>query len=286
MRLNAHWPALMVAITVLGALVGHAQLHPEATAKPEQATTKMPAQKPGPKPGEIWENPKDGLKYVWIPPGSFTMGCSAGDGECASDEKPAHRVTISKGFWIGQTEVTVAAYIRFAEAAGKDMPPAPWFNPYWTYPNMPMANVSWNDSLAYCQWSGGRLPTEAEWEYAARGGSAGARYGGLDEIAWYDKNSSTGARPVAQKRPNGFGLYDMLGNVWEWVNDWYGDDYYRSSPAQDPSGPGSGQYGVRRGGSWFSDPGSVRVSNRHFFDRSFRTTYDGVRCVGEVAVKP
>jgi formylglycine-generating enzyme required for sulfatase activity len=121
---------------------------------------------------------------------------------------------------MGQTPVTVGAYKRFAAATGGQMPPAPGFNAGWASDNMPMVNITWNDGEAYCRWSGGRLPTEAEWEYAARGGSTEARYGDLGQIAWYSENSGGRTHEVAQKQANRFGLYDMLGNVWEWVNDW------------------------------------------------------------------
>jgi formylglycine-generating enzyme required for sulfatase activity len=118
---------------------------------------------PGPTPGEVRENPKNGLKYVWIAPGTFMMGCSPGGTDCSADEKPSHRVTISKGFWIGQTEVTVGAYKRFAVATGRKMPGAPGFNKSWANDTMPIVNMSWNDAYDYCKWAGGRLPTEAEW---------------------------------------------------------------------------------------------------------------------------
>ena len=260
-------------------LAGNTQARPEATGKPQNKTA------PAPKPVEVRENPRDGLKYVWIPPGTFMMGCSPGDSECSGDDKPAHAVTISKGFWIGQTPVTVGAFKRFTAGAGQHMPPAPNFNSGWTNENMPIVNVSWNDSHAFCQWAGGRLPTEAEWEYAARGGSTEARYGDLDEIAWYNKNSDDRTHDVAQKRANGFGLYDTLGNVLEWVNDWYDANYYQNSPSQDPSGPSSGQYRVLRGGSWLYDPRVVRVSNRGVLDPTYM--YDiviGLRCVGETNI--
>lgn len=237
-----------------------------------------------PTAGAVKENPKDGLKYVWIPPGSFMMGCSPGDGECGGDEKPAHRVTITKGFWLGQTEVTVGAYKRFANGTGRGMPPAPDFNPSWSNEQMPIVFVSWEDADAYCRWAGGRLPSEAEWEYAARGGRTEARYGNLDEIAWYSQNSGGQTHQVAQKRPNGFGLSDVLGNVWEWVNDWYGDNYYTGSPERDPQGPGSGNSRVLRGGSWVDFPGYARVSDRDWFGPDDRVEFNGFRCWREVDV--
>jgi serine/threonine-protein kinase len=234
--------------------------------------------------GEVRENPKDGLKYAWIPPGTFTMGCSPGDNECYANERPSHQVTISKGFWIGQTEVTVGAYKRFAKATGRQMPPAPEFNSGWTKDNMPVVSVSWNDAHDYCAWAGGRLPTEAEWEYAARGGSRQARYGNVGEIAWYSDNSGDRAHEVAQKRPNGLGLFDMLGNVLEWVDDWYDDKYYQNSPSQDPGGPASGQYRVLRGACWAGSPRDLRVSYRVGEAPDVRyNLYLGLRCGRELA---
>jgi formylglycine-generating enzyme required for sulfatase activity len=230
----------------------------------------------------VRENPKDGLKYVWIPPGTFLMGCSPGDSECYADEKPAHQVTITRGFWMGQTAVTVGAYKRFAAATGRQMPGAPDFNSGWANDAMPIVNVSWDDATAFCGWAGGRLPTGAEWECAARGGSTEGRYGPIDEIAWYENNSGKRAHEVAQKRANGFGLFDMLGNVLQWVNDWYDEKYYQSSPSQDPAGPASGQFRVLRGGFWLYSPRNVRVSFRSRYNPALR--YDGIgfRCGGEV----
>lgn len=230
----------------------------------------------------VRENPKDGLKYVWIPPGSFMMGCSPGDKECYENEEPSHRVTISKGFWIGQTQVTVGAFKRFAAATGRDMPPAPYFNSGWANENMPIVNVSWDDAREYCTWAGGRLLTEAEWEYAARGGSTEARHGNIDEIAWHHKNSGGRTREVAQKRANDFGLFDVLGNVSEWVNDWYDDKYYQNSPSQDPPGPTSGRWRVLRGGSWDDFPWDVRVSGRTGNYPVARDNNMGLRCGCEV----
>jgi formylglycine-generating enzyme required for sulfatase activity len=185
-------------------------------------------------------NPNDSLNYVWIPPGTFMMGCSPKDTHCSPNEM-RHQVTITKGFWIGQTPVTVGAYKRFAGAVGRLMTSGPIFNNGWVNGNMPIVDVNWDDAQAYCGWLGARLPTEAEWEYAARAGSKEASYGPTDGVAWcYELNAGGTAHDVAQKRANRFGQYDMLGNVWEWVNDWYDENYYQSSPAQDPQGPGSG----------------------------------------------
>ena len=267
--------------------------------------------KAGESKGEVRVNPNDGLKYVWIPPGTFMMGCSPGDTECSDDEKPSHQVTITKGFWLGQTEVTVRAYRRFAGATGRHMPDEPdsigrSLNPGWGDEAMPIVNVTWDDAQAYCSWAGGRLPTEAEREYAARAGSSASRYGDLDEIAWYADNSGrqrldsdriweekdyyqrlhengNGMHEVGQKRANGFGLYDMLGNVFEWVNDWHEKNYYQNSPSQDPAGPTSGEERVVRGGSWNLNPRFVRVSFRSCFPPALRNFFSGFRCGGEVS---
>jgi formylglycine-generating enzyme required for sulfatase activity/serine/threonine protein kinase len=266
---------------------------PAHATSPSSGATVRAGQKPSveapraevaPTPGTAKVNPKDGLKYIWIPPGTYQMGCSPGDTECDDGEKPPHQVTLTKGFWLGQTEVTVTAYKRFTRSTGKAMPKTPSSNPDWSNGQMPIVNVNWDDAQAYCAWAGGRLPTDAEWEYAARAGSTQARYGHLDEIAWYISNSGDQAHVVAQKRANGFGLFDMLGNVWQWVNDWYGEDYYQSSPSRDPAGPTSGPLRVIRGGSWDSPPNWVRVSGRMMgFGYPLNIGDNkGVRCVGEM----
>jgi serine/threonine-protein kinase len=291
-------PALWVGVPaaalllVLGGWYLSTVIHPRSGSPTQPATVKPPvgdvstkgtANAAIPIPvGTVKVNPKDGLKYVWIPAGSFRMGCSPGDTECFDTEKPPHQVTITKGFWLGQTEVTVKAYKRFARGTGKAMPDTPSFNPGWINDQMPIVNVSWDDAQAYCAWAGGRLPTEAEWEYAARGKSTKTRYGPIDEVAWYNKNSGGQAHPVGKKRANGFGLYDMLGNVWEWVNDWYDENYLQSISPQDPAGPTSGKLHVLRGGSWISGAGDVRVSV-HNMGFSFPAgDISGARCVSEV----
>jgi formylglycine-generating enzyme required for sulfatase activity len=245
-----------------------------------ETTVESRLQSVGPSPGQARDNAKDGLKYVWVPPGTFMMGCSPGDSECYGGEKPSHQVTITRGFWISQTPVTASAYERFVRATGRG-----WNLAIYSgrgHEDWPIANVRWDDALAYCGWIGGRLPTEAEWEYAARGRSTEARYGNLDEIAWSNQNSGGQMHAVAQKRPNGFGLYDMLGNVWEWVSDWYGQHYYRSSKAQDPQGPPSGKFRVLRGSSWYAAPWNVRVSMRFRVNPTAWVIDAGFRCVCEV----
>jgi len=236
---------------------------------------------PQPAAGETAkENPRDGLKYVWIPPGTFDMGCSPGDAECYYDEKPLHAVRLSRGYWMGQTHVTVRAYRRFASVSGRQASAAQESKGS-IEDNRPVVMVSWEEAQAYCGWIGGRLPTEAEWEYAARGGSPEARYGPIDEIAWYAQNSREGIHPVAAKQPNRFGLYDMLGDAWQWVGDWYGGTYYHPSPAVDPEGPPNGVDHVLRGGSWSSSPQDVRVSARGKTKQSTGTPGVGFRCVWE-----
>lgn len=231
-------------------------------------------------------NPGDGLTYVWIPPGTFQMGCSPGDdSECDttryphSGEKPRHTVTISKGFWIGQTPMTQVAYMKVIGS-----------NPsHFKGDQLPVESVSWDDANAYCQHVEMRLPTEAEYEYAARGGSPDTRYGPPDQIAWYSANSGDTTHEVALKQPNAFGLYDMLGNVWEWVADWYAP--YNGASVVDPKGPLQAtpicvlkfffchQERVIRGGSWAIGAFFTRVSVRGMVTPEFRV-YDGFRCAG------
>ena len=206
---------------------------------------------------KTWSNPADGLNYVWVPPGTFMMGCSEQDSECKDDEKPTHQVVIEKGFWMGQTEVTIAAYKRLNP---KFVPHDPSSDG-----NLPVCGVSWSDAKDYCSATGGRLPTEAEWEYAARGGSSQPFYGAISEIAWYAGNSRNGPHVVGKKRPNAFGLYDMLGNVSEWVLDRYFNKYSYDSAATGPEVEqplASNALAVARGGFWQSDAAALRVSHR------------------------
>lgn len=200
-------------------------------------------------------NPVDGLTYTFIPAGNFIMGCSTGDTECDDDEKPPRAVQMASGFWLGQTEVTQAAWKKVNGGANPS---------YFKSNQLPVENVDWIQASGYCIAIGGRLPTEKEWEYAARGGTTGARYEQLDLIAWYGKNSGGTTHPIALQKPNAYGLHDILGNVWEWTSD----DYASGGK-------------VVRGGSWVNRAGVVRASDR-FGDLTKYRSYDiGFRCVGE-----
>jgi formylglycine-generating enzyme required for sulfatase activity len=220
------------------------------------------------------------MEFVKIPRGSFMMGCSAGDAECHAEEKPAHRVAIVRTFELGKYLVTQEQH----EAATAANPR------YSKGPNLPVAGVSWDDAHGFCEALNGkrdgyhyRLPTEAEWEYAARGGDSWCRYGPLVEVAWFHDNSDGTTHPVGEKKPNGFGLYDTLGNLWEWVQDWYGEDYYSRSPESDPKGPESGEYRVSRGGTWCGIArGPARVSSRYSLKPTVRSIVVGFRCAREV----
>lgn len=222
------------------------------------------------------------LTVVHLPGGSFERGCVKGDSWCSADEQP-RRIIVLSPFWIGKTEVTVAQFRAFAEATGTAMPE----QPSWSGDDYPVVNVTWDEAQAFCRWLSGRLPTEAEWEYAARGGVSGTRYPRGSEItreeANYDglagRDQFAKAAPVGSFPANGFGLYDMLGNVWEWCLDWYQEDYYTQSPDRDPQGPEQGQKKVVRGGSFTSDPGRLRLSYRSSLKPSERWLFTGFRCV-------
>ena len=213
-------------------------------------------------------NPGDGLTYAWIAPGAFEMGCSNGDSQCEKDEKPAHMVKLTKGFWIGQTLVTQAAYKKVIGT-----------NPsMFKGDGLPVDYVSFDDATAYCAKVGMRLPTEAEYEYAARGGKPDARYASLDSIGWYSANSAGTTHDVGKKQPNAYGLYDMLGNLWVWTGDWYGR--YTAGEETDPTGPKTGPAGVLKGGSWRNEASRIRASARLTDGRANQFYEYGIRCAG------
>lgn len=250
-------------------------LHPQPST-----VAALPAVDTSLKMGQTRVNRRDDLTYIWIAAGAYRMGCSQVDAACRDDET-AHQVTLTRGFWIGQTEVTVQAFHHFTLVTEATMPTAPDENPNWKDESMPISNVPWSAASAYCTWIGGRLPTEAEWEFAARGGSDQLRYGAIEQIAWYKANSGAHAHAVKTLVPNAYGLYDMLGNVWEWTADFYGRDFYRASPASDPRGPQAGEYRVLRGGSWLRDPSDVRVSLRYPAAPGSPDQGTGMRCAND-----
>jgi formylglycine-generating enzyme required for sulfatase activity len=224
---------------------------------------------PPPKLGDAKTNPIDGLRYLWIPPGSLTTGCSPGDKECYEDEYPSRKVTLTRGFWLSQTEVTQAAFRRIMA-----------YNPsVFEGDNLPVESITWVEADAYCTAIGGRLPSAAEWEYAARAGTTGSRYGNLDDIAWYWNNAKFSTHPVAQKKPNAFGLYDMLGNVVEWTYTWYWVQLNQENI--NPTGPSVAEYKELRGGGWWDDPDLVRASYRRRFETGDEDYNIGFRCVSE-----
>ena len=203
------------------------------------------------------------IKLVDICGGVFTMGATQEQGKDGDDsEKPVHRVSVSS-FKLSEAPITVAQYREFCQATGREMP----FEPKWGWiDNHPIVNVSWYDAFSFAEWAGCRLPTEAEWEFAARGGNNSCHYkysGGNNpnEIAWFSDNvKSPGTRPVRAKKPNELGLYDMSGNVYEWCSNWKYE--YTTEDVTDPQGPDTGYIKASKGGSWHSSSKSLRVSNR------------------------
>ena len=224
------------------------------------------------------------MEFVWIRPGSFKMGSPSSERGCddesrhCDDEGPVHKVEISQGFWLGKYEVTQGQWKAVmgrnpSEFQGDD--------------RRPVERVSWRDVQAFigrlndaAGESLYRLPSEAEWEYACRAGSSG-RWAGrrLGDYAWYRKNSGYGTKAVGGKSPNRWGLHDMHGNVAEWVQDWYDEDYYASSSGVDPRGPTSGSYRVLRGGHFISSAQYVRSAFRYHTSPSNNDGHFGVRLV-------
>jgi formylglycine-generating enzyme required for sulfatase activity len=231
-------------------------------------------------PLELRVDPKTGIAFIHIPAGEFDMGAAQSQWD---DERPVHRVRLTKPFLLGKYPVTNAEYERFLKANPEVKPPEYWNNSQFNDPQQPVVGVSWDDAQVFCQWTGGRLPTEAEWEYACRAGSQGRFCFGDDETklgdyAWYGPNSGGKTHPVGQKQPNAWGLYDVHGNVREWCQDWFGN--YPKGPVTDPTGPEKGSGRVLRGGSWYLvNPARLSCSYRLVSSPGLRRDGRGFRCV-------
>jgi serine/threonine-protein kinase len=222
------------------------------------------------------------MTMVYVPGGTFQMGSTDSDLNAQADEKPQHAVTLD-AFWLDQTEVTNAQYNRCVEA-GRCQASAYANDTTWNGADYPVVGVSWNDATAYCQWAGGRLPTEAEWEYAACGPENHlypwgnefdpAKLNATGKEDGFENTAPVGRYPAGA---SWVGALDLAGNVWEWVNDWYGP--YPAAAQTNPTGPDSGASRVLGGGSSYNDGGDVRGAGRYFNGPDGRYSDIGVRCV-------
>jgi sulfatase modifying factor 1 len=237
---------------------------------------------------------KDGAPMILIPAGPFTMGSNDG----LPNERPEHSVTLD-AYYIDQYEVTAGRYQLFVESANRNLPPTWDDEAAQTMSNLPAVGMSWTDAAAYCKWAGRRLPTEAEWEKAARG-TDGRRYpwGHMQpfvDIANYNRgvwvsdaitlvpvNSGLEGMSVRHGLKQGgkspYGLFHMAGNAAEWVADWYDREYYLKSPEKNPTGPSQGERRVLRGGSWADLPAALRVTARFSAEPDFEDRTMGFRC--------
>ena len=239
-----------------------------------------------------------GMRFIQIPAGSYTMGTVEVEAarmelpepgpDDVLDETPAHTVRISEPFYLGETEVTQGVWYRVMENRPGEVD-------FWTrddWERLPMATASWFMAQRFVEELNKldrdyryRLPTEAEWEYAARAGSQGLRPVAeteLERYAWFINNSGDDPRPVASREANAFGLYDTLGNVWEWVADWYVADAYARPAATDPQGPGEGFAKVRRGGSYHCPIHLLRPGYRAANKPGIAYSVQGFRLVAEL----
>ncbi len=256
---------------------------PTETPSPTPTHTPMPTISPSATPWPALITDARGVPMALIPAGAFQMGSETGNG----DEKPVHTVNLG-AFYMDVYEATNARYQECVQAGVCSAPSnsgsygrASYYGNA-QFAEYPVLYVSWNDAKTYCEWRGARLPTEAEWEKAARGGLEGKLYPWGDEIdcakANYNYSCIGDTSAVGSYAPNGYGLYDMAGNVWEWAADWYAADYYANSPADNPTGPASGEFRALRGGSWYFNGSTVRASNRFWYDPSVRNSSLGFRC--------
>jgi formylglycine-generating enzyme required for sulfatase activity len=227
---------------------------------------------------------EDEMEEVYIPEGEFEMGSDDGD----EDESPVHTVYID-AYWIDRYEVTNEQYALCVQSGECDLPNCPNYGDK-KYKDHPVVCVDWLNAKKYCTWAGGRLPTEAEWEKAARGREEGKMYpwGNEDPVCTFD--AKNGAQfdecdgrtvSVGSFGSNGYGLFDMAGNVWEWVHDWYDSSHYAKSPGKNPKGPAGITYRILRGGSWFSDQSVLRVSYRLNIEPDNTFNFIGFRCASD-----
>ena len=244
---------------------------------------------------------KDGAPMVLIPEGAFPMGVPHGDRDGGRDEYPRHDVFV-KNFYIDKFELTNGRYLEFVKATHHRIPQNPKnaTRNLWegetiaeSLIDRPVINVDWADAQAYCQWAGKRLPTEAEWEKAAKG-TADRRFpwGNVEPT---NKHLNFNQQWIGEKTlmPVGsyelgkspFGVYDMAGNVWEWVNDWYDAKYYEKSPAKNPAGPETGTKRVLRGSGWQNETPTVRIFTRVDSDPTIRNESTGFRCAMDARTK-
>ena len=258
---------------------------PSATISPTATRTPIPTATPKLDIGSTMTG-NDGMTLLYVPAGEFTMGSETGKDE----EKPIHTIYLD-GFWIDQTEVTNRQY-ALCVTAGQCISPnetdSSLRSIYYgnsEFDDYPVIYVNWNMAKTYCEWAGRRLPTEAEWEKAARGMDERTYPWGEDiscnEANYDPKDSCFGDTTIAGNFTSGespYGVYDMAGNVWEWVSDWYSETYYQDSPLSNPLGPDSGQYRVLRGGSFDSSTSGVRTTNRYRYEPTYTLLSIGFRC--------
>lgn len=272
--------ALLACLLVTGpAVAKDAGLHPTQAPTPSRS-------KAG--PAELSTAPvgsHDNAPVVLIPSGEFAMGSDRGQ----DDEQPVHRVSV-RAFYLDASEVTVSRYAEFLTSQKSD-PPFKWNEATaGSHENKPVIGVNWYDARDYCRWVGKRLPTEAEWEMAARGtegriypwGSVhptkGHANAGQTKWRGYDTLTNVG-RYEPGKTPNG--VYDLAGNLWEWVADWYDPTYYQYSPSDNPRGPSAGPLRSLRGGAWNNDSKTIRSANRAAYAPDARRNDVGFRCARE-----
>ena len=296
---------MLVLMMLILAACTNAESQPPTEAAPLPAASEtQPPTSPIPSPTAI---PLEttftdgfGTPMSLVPAGPFEMGSADG----AADEMPIHTVMLD-AFYIDLYEVTNSQFFACVDEGICDTPAnTTSFDSSYSrqhyygtieYGGFPVIYVSWYDAQDYCQWRGARLPTEAEWEKAARGGLEGARYPWGDEAPVCESGAENGARfdddadcndidtdQVGNYAPNGYGLFDMAGNLWEWVSDWYDDGYYANSPTSNPQGPQEGSFPVLRGGSWQDSADHIRVADRRFNDPKSGALMIGFRCARNV----